>query len=72
LFSKFENLGFALQHAYPEFDWEIDKFTLKSKKAGQRWLRVKIEELLPRVEIIENYLHPDLHWGIIELPIFLS
>jgi hypothetical protein len=64
LFSKFDNLGNALQYAYPEFNWELDKFGIRGKKSGQRWLRVKIEELLPGIEIIEDYQHPDLMWGM--------
>jgi hypothetical protein len=57
---KFDNLGNALQYAYPEINWELDKFAIRRKKSGQRWLRVKIEELLPGIEIIEDFQHPDI------------
>jgi hypothetical protein len=65
LFSKFgENLGLALQYAYPDLKWDLAKFSFKGKKSGQRWLRLKIEELVPGIEIIEDYQHPDLLWGV--------
>jgi hypothetical protein len=63
LYSKFQSLGGALQYAYPEVNWELDKFTLRGKKSDQRWLMLKIEQLLPGLEIIEDYQHPDLTWG---------
>jgi hypothetical protein len=53
-----------LRYAYPEYDWDLSKFSAKGKKSGQRWLRIKIEELLPGVEIVEDYQHPDLTWGV--------
>jgi hypothetical protein len=64
LYSKFETLGNALQYAYPEISWELDKFSIRGKKSGQRWLRAKIEELLPGIEIIEDFKHPELTWGM--------
>jgi hypothetical protein len=64
LYTKFRNLGGALQYAYPEIDWELDKFSMRGKKSEQRLLKFKIEELLPGIEIIEEYQHPDLIWGV--------
>jgi hypothetical protein len=65
LFLKFESLGDALQYAYPEFDWDLSKFSMRGTKAGQRWLRALIEELLPGgTEIVEDYHHPELVWGV--------
>jgi hypothetical protein len=64
LYSKFENLGTALQYAYLEIEWEFEKFSQRGKKSIQRWLRVMIEELVPGVDIVEDYLHPDLVWGM--------
>jgi hypothetical protein len=63
LFRKFENLGLALQYAYPDAVWDLNKFSFKGKKSEQRWLKVHIEEILHGVEIIENYKHPELTWG---------
>jgi hypothetical protein len=63
LTKKFENLGKALQYSYPEIEWDLDKFSYKGKKSFQRWLKVVIEEILPGIEIVENYKHPDLNWG---------
>jgi hypothetical protein len=64
LYSKFQNLGNALQYAYPEINWDQSKFSMRGKKSEQRWLRVLIEELVPGIEIVEDYQHPDLTWGV--------
>lgn len=72
LYNKFDNLGAALQYAYPEFDWDLCQFAFKGKKSGQRWLKVAIEELLPGVEIVEEYQHPDLFWDKLERPVELD
>jgi hypothetical protein len=64
LYSKFESLGSALQYAYPEFNWDLDKFSFRGKKAEQRMLKTKIEDLLPGIEIIEEFQHPGLSWGM--------
>jgi hypothetical protein len=64
LSAKFENLGTALQFAYPEIEWDLSKFSFTRKKSEQRWLRLSIEKILPKVEIMEDYLHPDLNWGV--------
>jgi hypothetical protein len=71
LYTTFGNLGAALQFAYPEVTWELERFSVRGKKAGQRWLKVKIEELLPTVEIIEDYLHPELFWGMFSSSFFI-
>jgi hypothetical protein len=63
LINKFENLGSALKHAFPEFEWDLSKFAVKGKKSEQRWLKIKIEELLPGVDLVEDYLHPDVSPG---------
>jgi hypothetical protein len=65
LFPKFDTLGNALQYAFPEVEWDLDKFAYRGKKAGQRSLKVKLEELLPGKEVIEDYLHPDLIWSML-------
>jgi hypothetical protein len=64
LFSRFETLGSALQYAYPEFDWDLSKFSLRGKKSEQRWLKVNVEELLPGIETIEDFQHSKLLWGV--------
>jgi hypothetical protein len=64
LYSKFENLGAALQYAFPHFEWDLDKFSYRGKKAGQRRLRVMIEELIPGTDVVEDYLHPSLVYGM--------
>jgi hypothetical protein len=63
LIQKFESLGAALQFAYPEIDWDHAKFSFKGKKSEQRRLKSNIEEILHGVEVIEDYLHPELAWG---------
>lgn len=65
LYRKFAHLGLALHYAYPEIDWNMCRFSAKGKKTGQRWLRVTIEELLPGIEIVEDYKHPDVSWELL-------
>jgi hypothetical protein len=60
---KFGSLSNALAYAYPEYPWDLSKFTFRGKKSTQRWLYFKLKELLPNVEIKEDYNHPDLVWG---------
>ena len=68
LFDKFRNLGKALKFAYPEFDWNEKLFSFRGKKSAQRWLYVKLKDIIPEnVEIFEDFLHPDLLWGVIIL-----
>lgn len=63
LYEKFTNLGLALKYAYPDCDWEHSLFVSRGKKATQRLLKVRIQELMPGTEIVEDYKHPDLVWG---------
>lgn len=67
MYLRFRSLGRALQFAYPEVEWDLSKFSFRGKKSEQRFLKAKIEEILPGVEIIEEYQHPDLIWGTIGL-----
>jgi hypothetical protein len=72
LAQKFDGLGGALQFAYPEIDWDLTAFSFKGKKSEQRWLKMRLAELLPDIDIIEEYSHPDLSYGVFfrELIIF--
>lgn len=63
LYRKFGGLAKALQFAYPDVDWDLSKFPSVTKKSEQRLLKIKIEEILPGIEIIENYQHPNVSWG---------
>jgi hypothetical protein len=61
LLKKFGNLGAALKSAYPQFNWDEDKFSHTGKKSTQRWLQVNIAELLPEgSDILEAYTHPEV------------
>jgi hypothetical protein len=51
-----------LQYAYPEVNWDLRKFSLRGKKSTQRRLKVNIEELLPGIEIVEDFQHTGLQW----------
>jgi hypothetical protein len=64
LIRKCVTLGAALQYAYPELIWDQSKFSLKGKKSVQRLVKTKLVELLPDIDVIEQYEHPDLIWGI--------
>jgi hypothetical protein len=67
LYNKFENLGVALQFAYPEHKWDVTKFSLRGKKSGQRWLKVIVKQLLSGMEIVEDYQHPEFNLGVLLL-----
>lgn len=60
---KFGNLGGALRYAFPDVEWSSSFFAVTRKKSVQRWLKLQIENLVPGVEIVEDYLHPELNWG---------
>jgi hypothetical protein len=55
-----------LQYAYPEINWDMSKFPFRGKKSEQRLLKAKLEELLPGIEIVEDFQHPELRWGKID------
>jgi len=64
LFRRYGNIGLALKFAYPEYPWQLYKFELRSKKSAQRWLLIKISNLLPKgTVIIEDYRSEELTWG---------
>jgi hypothetical protein len=54
-----------LQFAYPEFEWDLTKFSVRRKKSGQRWLKVMVKQLLPGMEIVEDFQHPELIFGVL-------
>ena len=60
IFSKFGSLGIAMQVAYPEMKWKMDLFSIGNKRAGQRWLRALVEELLPEIVVEEEKIHEGL------------
>lgn len=63
LFEKFGNLGGALRFAYPEINWDMGRFSFTGKKKSvQRWMRLRLEEMLPGIEVVEDYQHPELTW----------
>jgi hypothetical protein len=72
MLGSFDSLGHALQFAFPEFHWDLSKFSLKGKKSSQRWLLVQMKLLLPTANILEDYFHPDLAWGNQNRPIQLD
>jgi hypothetical protein len=61
------NLCSVLAFAYPEFDWAALFLSRKGSKkwARQRELVTLVRAMLPHgAEVVENYLHPDLKWGL--------
>lgn len=62
MFSRFNSLGEALNAAYPEYDWNLSKFSFRGKRSIQRWLYVKLKNLIPNTTIFEEFYHPDLSW----------
>lgn len=66
IFLKHNSLGEALRIAYPDYEWDLSKFSSRGKKSSQRWLYVKLKKLIPHTKIEEEYFHPDLSWEGIE------
>uniref|UniRef100_A0A6B2L2T6 Uncharacterized protein n=1 Tax=Arcella intermedia TaxID=1963864 RepID=A0A6B2L2T6_9EUKA len=63
LYTAFGSLGNALDYMYPEVHWSTAKLSLSRKKSVQRWVRLMLQQLLPKDTIIlEDYTHPDLLW----------
>jgi len=46
LLKSYTSLGFALKVAYPEYPWIMSKFSLRNKKAAQRWLAALVKRLV--------------------------
>jgi DNA ligase-1 len=55
LLNNYPSLGFALKLVYPDYQWDLSRFPLRSKKAGQRWLATLMRQLLPHDTIVEDY-----------------
>jgi len=75
MFHRYGNLGVALKFAYPEHPWELHKFEIRYKESAQHWLVVTVRNLLPGVDVYENYSFPDLCWedtgGHVEFDIWI-
>ena len=50
----------VLEVAYPEKTWSARKANRRDKRSVQRWLFLKVGELYPQYEIIEDYFHREL------------
>ena len=56
VFSKTGGLYGALKIAHPNHLWERLRFEIPNKKASQRWLKLKLQDiLLPNTEILEEF-----------------
>merc|ERR1739848_602588 len=45
---------------YPDYQWDKKKFSIKDKRSRQREMIVKLKELYPNTEIIEDYICSEL------------
>eukprot|EP01127_Copromyxa_protea_P008452 TRINITY_DN1940_c0_g1_i3.p1 TRINITY_DN1940_c0_g1~~TRINITY_DN1940_c0_g1_i3.p1 ORF type:complete len:257 (-),score=39.33 TRINITY_DN1940_c0_g1_i3:310-1080(-) len=62
--TSFGSLSQAVSFAFPEIQWDMSRFRLRSKKATQRMLSLVVSTIFPSLAIVENYFHPSLFWGI--------
>jgi len=46
MFRNYASLGFALQFAYPETEWDMAAFSLRNKGSSQRWITSLVLNLL--------------------------
>ena len=49
-----------LKIAYPDKKWNRHKSARRDKRSVQRWLFLKMNEILPNIEIIEDFFHEEL------------
>lgn len=64
LYAKFGTLGKALKFAYPEVEWKLENFSNRDKRTRQGWLVAKVREIFENLEVLENFDHYGLSWGI--------
>ncbi len=65
IFSRSGTLYKALKMTYPEMDLDKSQFLKRGKKSTQRWLHLTLSQILPEgTEILEDFWHPDLLWGM--------
>lgn len=60
LIAKYKKLHTILSIGFPEVEWSAHEFKSRNKKSAQRWLFLKLLDLYPNEEIIEDYLHAQL------------
>jgi len=52
-----------LSVTYPNYQWDPEKFVSKPKKSSQWCLHKVIKDVLPpNIEVLEEYVHPLLHY----------
>jgi len=70
---KKKNLLEMLRNNFPEEDWNLGELSKRNKKARQRWLFLKIQEIFNTEEILENIRHKSVKRNsgtLLELDIF--
>jgi len=63
-----------LQNSFPEEEWKSEIFSRRNKKSRQRWLAVKIRQIFPNEQVLEDFLHKNIRrksGSHLELDIFL-
>eukprot|EP01126_Amoeba_proteus_P037689 TRINITY_DN389_c0_g1_i6.p2 TRINITY_DN389_c0_g1~~TRINITY_DN389_c0_g1_i6.p2 ORF type:complete len:151 (+),score=29.92 TRINITY_DN389_c0_g1_i6:634-1086(+) len=71
MISKFKRLCFALQFAFPDYPWNVQKFSKKLKKSSQRWLLLTLKNIYTHGDcFLEDHV---LYYDLIpvELDIYL-
>eukprot|EP01127_Copromyxa_protea_P020016 TRINITY_DN6614_c0_g1_i2.p1 TRINITY_DN6614_c0_g1~~TRINITY_DN6614_c0_g1_i2.p1 ORF type:complete len:524 (+),score=59.77 TRINITY_DN6614_c0_g1_i2:3-1574(+) len=71
LYFKFGTIGKTLKFAYPDLEWELEKFSNRDKRTRQRLLKSFLQAKFSDT-LVENYYHPALNWengGKMELDI---
>ena len=51
-------LGNFLQKVYPEYEWDMDKFSVRDKRSRQREMFIHVKKLFPDEEVVEDFVHP--------------
>jgi hypothetical protein len=45
IITKYRNLGNGLREVFPEFEWDLERFSVKGKKSMQKWYEEGGEEI---------------------------
>jgi hypothetical protein len=65
-------LSSVLKLLYPNHNWKPELFaSIRGKKASQRWLSLRVKDLFPSMEILEDYLILDLQGNKVEIDVYI-
>ena len=58
LIAKYKTIPNLLKSCLPFHGWDHNRLSSRNKRSEQRWLYLQLRHLFPKVEVIEEFLHP--------------